>query len=300
MTTKALLLTLALPILPSFTDSVAAATIAVNCDAGGKLQTALNAAASGDTIQVTGVCRENISVRDELVRVTLDGQGVATIQATNAGATAIQVLGRNITIQRFTITGGRSGIGVLRGGSALIDGNTIQETAGTGILLHQNGHARIVNNTIQFNPNGGITVQENSMGRIGYLDAGGPMMGNVIRRNGIGVSVLRGGVASLTGNTISENDGAGVLVSGASHGDLAGNLIDANGEDGVVVTRNADVQLGEQPGILNPTNETTVPNGGYGLSCSQNASADGDLGTLVGTLGTRKFDSSCSNGQKIR
>jgi hypothetical protein len=91
-----------------------------------------------------------------------------------------------------------------------------------------------------------------------------------------------------------------VLVSGASHGDLAGNRIDANGEDGVVVTRNADVQLGDQPGILNQANETTVPNGGYGLSCSLNASADGDLGTLSGVQGTRKFDSSCSNGQKIR
>src|SRR5689334_2116679 len=118
-------------------NTAVAATVVVNCNAGGKIQTALNAAQSGDTILVSGICIENVSVRDELTRIVIDGQGSATIQGT-PGGTTVQVLGRNITIQRFTITGGRSGVGVLRGGSALIDGNTIQETAGTGILIHQN------------------------------------------------------------------------------------------------------------------------------------------------------------------
>ena len=159
------------------------------------------------------------------------------------------------------------------------------------------------NNThpILCNPNTGITVQESSIARIGFLDLAGPVAGNVIQRNGIaGVIVQRGGVASLAGNAISENDGPGVLVSGASHGDLAGNRIDRNGSDGVLVTQNSDVQLGGEPSILEPPNETTIRNGGFGLRCSLNSSADGSLGTLTGVQGVRRFDSSCSNGPKIQ
>src|SRR5262245_26288715 len=249
----------------------AAATLTVNCNAGGKIQTALNAAANGDTILVSGVCNENVTVRDELTRLTIDGQGdptaqAATVQATDS-ADAFQVLGRNITIKRFTIKGGRSGIGVLRGGSALIDSNTIQECL-TGIMVHQNGHARIVGNTIQLNANAGIGVQESSIARIGYLDNRGPVFGNTIQKNGgPGVIVQRGSAATLIGNTVSENRGPGVLVRGGAHADLAGNHVDGNDGDGVAVDLNSDVQLGEQGGIFDPPNETTVPNGGAGLRC---------------------------------
>jgi parallel beta-helix repeat protein len=294
-------LTFTLLLVPCLANNAVAATVAVNCDAGGKIQTALNTAQSGDTILISGICNENISIRDELARITIDGQGTATINAPSTAAAVVTVLGRNITIKGFTITGGRAGFNVLRGGSALIDTNTIQDSVGAGILVLQNGHARIINNTIQFNPNSGITVQENSNSRIGFLDLAGPLAGNVIQRNGVaGVILQRGGVASLVGNTISENDGPGVLVSGASHGDLSNNHIDRNASDGVLVTQNSDVQLGGEPGILNPPNETTVPNGGFGLRCSLNASVDGSLGTLSGVQGVRRFDSSCSNGPKIQ
>lgn len=289
-----------LPLMLALPGTGAAATLTVDCNAGGRVQAALNIAVSGDTILVHGVCNESLSVRDELARLTIDGQGTATVHGTDSAATVFQVLGRNITIKRFTITGGRSAIGVLRGGSALIDTNTIQES-GNGIVVHQNGHARIVNNTIQFNTNAGISIQESSIARIGYLDVGGPLIGNVIRNNGgPGVIVQRGSAAALTGNTISDNEGPGVLVTGGAHADLASNGIDANGSDGVVVTLNSDVQLGDQAGILDPPNETTVPNGGFGLRCSLNASAGGSLGTLTGLQGAQKFDSSCANGPKIK
>src|SRR6266568_1310965 len=202
----------------------APATVAVDCDAGGKIQTALNAAQSGDTFLVHGVCNENVSVRDELARITIDGQGSATIHGPSSAAATITVLGRNITIKGFTITGGRQGFNVLRGGSALIDSNTIQESAGIGIIVLQIGHARIVNNTIQFNPGGGISVQENSFARIGFLDLGGPALGNTVRKNGVaGVIVQSTSGAALVGNSVSENDGPGVSVKGASQSHLAAN-----------------------------------------------------------------------------
>ena len=102
-----------------------------------------------------GVCNENVTVRDELTRITIDGQGSATIHGPSPAAAVIQVLGRNITIKRFTITGGRQGFSVLRGGSVLIDSNTIEDSAGAGIWCTRTLSARIVNNAIQFNPNTG-------------------------------------------------------------------------------------------------------------------------------------------------
>ncbi|MCA1560272.1 MAG: right-handed parallel beta-helix repeat-containing protein [Acidobacteria bacterium] len=216
---------------------------------------------------------------------------------------AVLVAGRNITLRGFTITGGRNGVAVLRGGTALIDSNVIRESAENGINVAQHSYARIVNNTIQLHPAAGIRVLENSFARIGFLDLENPVSrGNVIANNGPlgGVIVQRSAGASLVGNSISGNEGPGVSVMAASHADLAGNQIDGNGADGVSVTQHSFAQLGEGPGIFSPPNETGAPNLGYGLSCSLNSAVDGQLGTLTGAAGQRRFDSSCANGPKIK
>jgi parallel beta-helix repeat protein len=275
----------------------------VDCGAGDRIQTAVDAARPGETILVRGVCAESVRILDEVTRITLDGQGSAIVRSVNPTSNTILVAGRNITIRGFTITGGRNGVAVLRGGTVTIDGDTIQENSENGINVAQHSYARIVNSTIQFNAAAGIRVLENSFARIGFLDLETPTpMGNVIRKNGAagGVLVQRSAGASLLGNNISENDGPGVSVRAASHADLAGNHVDGNGADGVAVTQNSFVQLGDVPGILNPPNGTSIPNVGFGLSCSINSSADGQLGTLTGTQGEKRFDGSCSNGPKIK
>jgi hypothetical protein len=279
-----------------------AATLTVNCDTGGKIQAAVDAAHPGDVIQVTGVCNENVRFNDEVSRITLDGKGTATIHGPNSTVNTITIRGRGITITGFTITGGRNGVGVIVGGAATIQGNTIQETGETGINVAQHSYARIIGNTIQLNPDVGIRVLESSYARIGFLDlADAAANGNLIRGNGAaGVLVQRSGGASLVGNTISENAGAGVAVRDGSHADVAGNSVDRNDADGIEVTENSDVKLGDEPGILNAANETTIPNNGFGLRCSANSSAGGSLGTLSGVQGETKFDSSCANGPKIK
>jgi parallel beta-helix repeat protein len=280
-----------------------AATVTVDCDAGGKIQTAIDAARPGDTIQVSGVCNENVRFNDEVSRITLDGQRTATIHGPNPAANAITIRGRGITISGFIITGGRNGVGVLMGGAATIQGNTIQDTAENGINVAQHSYARIIGNTIQFNPDAGIRVLESSSARIGFLDLADPAPnGNDIRRNGTvgGVLVQRSASASLVGNIIDNNDGPGVTVTGGSHAVLAANTIDGNASDAIAVAQSSGVQLGDEPGILNPLNETTVLNGGFGLRCSFNSSTGGGLGTIAGVQGLIKFDSSCSNGPKIK
>jgi hypothetical protein len=268
------------------TASAQAATITVDCNAGVKVQTAIDAAKPGDKIVVSGVCNENVRILDEVARITLDGQGSATIHGPNSGANTILVAGRNITIQGFTISGGRNGVAVVRGAMALIDSNTIQESAENGINVAQHSFAGILNTTVQLNHDAGIRMLDSSFARIGFMDLAQPARGNTIRQNGAaGVLVDWSSGASLAANSISDNDGPGVSVTGASQAELAGNHIDGNRSDGVAVSQNSFVQLGDWPGLLNPPNDTTVPNAGFGFHCSLNSSASGFLATLNGTEG---------------
>ena len=297
---------LAMTVVVLMSTSVARAeTVAVNCDGGQRLQATIDQARPGDTIVVSGFCAENVVIREEAMRITLDGQGAATIHGRLPGPPTIVVLGRGITIRGFTITGGRAGVTVIRGGTAVIDSNTIKETgiggqpgSGDGVNIAQGGsYAQIINNTIQFNAVAGIRVMEASFARIGFLDPADPVLrGNVIQNNGaVGVLLDRSSGASIAGNTISGNAGPGVSVGGASYALLAANRVDANSSNGVTVRQNSAVQLGGGAGLLDPPNDTEVRNQGFGISCALNSSVDGRLATLTGTAGALSMDSSCAS-----
>ncbi|MGH8649603.1 MAG: hypothetical protein ACREUP_09915, partial [Burkholderiales bacterium] len=63
-----------------------AATVSVDCDAGGSISAALANVKPGDTVLVSGTCKEQVSFNPELVRITLDGQKKTTIQHPGKGA----------------------------------------------------------------------------------------------------------------------------------------------------------------------------------------------------------------------
>ena len=73
---------------------IGAATVNVDCGAGGAVGPILNALKTGDVVLVQGTCQENILIRAQLQDVTLDGQHKATIKARDPSQPAIQVLGR--------------------------------------------------------------------------------------------------------------------------------------------------------------------------------------------------------------
>jgi hypothetical protein len=76
---------------------VSAATIPVNCSCG-SLQAAIDSAVAGDVIQVSGTCNENILIRNEKQRITVDGLGSATINGTNVNSPAVNVRGKGILL----------------------------------------------------------------------------------------------------------------------------------------------------------------------------------------------------------
>src|SRR5512135_2899708 len=102
-----------------------AATIPVNCPSD-SLQSAINLAQPGDTVQVSGSCSENILVRNEKQRISIDGGGSATITAATNLSPTFNVRGKGILIQGLTISGGSDGIEVNRGSNVVINNNEIK------------------------------------------------------------------------------------------------------------------------------------------------------------------------------
>lgn len=98
------------------------ASFTVDCDAGQTIQGALGGnLIPGDTLLVSGMCDENVTLSAAKAELTLDGQR----SATNVGATingGITIIGRAITVKGFTVTGGvgRTLISVTDGATAVL------------------------------------------------------------------------------------------------------------------------------------------------------------------------------------
>jgi parallel beta-helix repeat protein len=271
----------------------------VICDreAPGALQKAIDNAGPGDTIRVSGTCHENVTIPEGTDSITLDGGGGTTIDGPDPALNVILVRGRGITITGFTITGGRVGIDIGRGASAVIDGNTIEGTGRFGITVGAFGTANIANTTIQNNPGHGILLTGNSFAFIGFRTADDTVASpNVIRDNGLnGITVTFSSSARIVGNTISGNLRNGISVDRGSQANISDNTIDGNGQNGIFVTENSGVNLGSDTGggIFDAPNRTTANNGLSGIVCRLGGYANGRLGTLNGNSAATNVGASC-------
>ncbi len=297
-----------------------AATIEVDCSSA-SLQAAVEKAKPGDTLSVSGTCKENLVIHEEVARITLDGQGKATIEGADAGKRIIEVRGRGITIKGFTITGGRIGVLVTRGGHAVIDGNTVQGAASNGIVVARHSSASIANNTVQNNGRQGIavngssarignnTVKNNGSFGIVINDTSAVMVGvfgvndrttspNIIENNRTGIIVGYSSSARIVGNTIRNNKRAGIIVNRSSSL-ISSNKIDGNGRNGIMI-QNSNVSLGRRRGsrIIALPNSSTSNNSGAGIKCRGNSSVSGRLGSLKGEEGAKDIDPSCVDSLK--
>jgi len=277
-----------------------AATFQLVCGQKRTITEALRRLPPGDTLSVSGACSENVQIPEQVLNITLDGQGTATINGPNPSDATILVRGNGITIRNFaSITGGETGITVTRGAAAIIDNNVIQSTGGNGISVVQSSSARIINNTIQGNPGTGIVVTESSSARIGFnmLDDTEASPNLIQNNKEDGIVVTRSSSARIVGNTISGNTENGVLITRVSHGDVSSNTINSNGGDGIFVSRNSGVNLGEDTGsgIFDSPNTTNSNNVGVGIRCVINSYGDGRIGTLNGASGPFSFVANCVN-----
>ena len=265
------------------------------------LQPVIFAAANNATITVTGTCNENIVVPPTKVGLIINGQGSATISGPNTtSVAAVQILGFNITLKGFTVTGGLDGVWIVSGGMGRIDSCTVSGGARHGITIGS-GEGRIYGSTVSGNPVCGISVSEGAVGRIGYNNGWDTVaVANTIQDNqGPGICVSRSSTARIVGNTIKGNGGDGITIDRASQADVAGNTIDDNAQNGVRVLGNSGLNLGNATGSTmfdqpNSTN-TGLKNGSAGIRCSLGGYVDGRRGTLKGAAGQIVIGSGCIN-----
>ncbi len=269
--------------------------VSISCSSD-SLQSAINNALTGQTLSVSGTCNENVLVRNDKVRVFLEGGGTATINASDPTRPAIDVRGKAVSIRHFTITGGSSGIEVERGSNAVIEQNIIQNTFGSGVAVRQQAFAVLTNNTIQNNAGDGVLINEGAAARIGFNSGSEPSPSpNTIQMNGgNGITIAGSSSARVVGADINNNGRHGIRVMSEAQADISNNAINSNGGDGINVTLNSSVQFGEDPGLFAAANSGTG-NGGFGISCDFGAVLDGLRGTLTGNMGPTRIDPSCQN-----
>jgi len=283
-----------------------AATIAVDCDAGNTIAAALASVKPGDTVLVSGTCREHVNIAPEITRITLDGQKKTTIQYPGGQQTSPHALynrGKEITIKGFTVTGGQDGIHLSGPASAVIDGNLVTKNSGRGIHIDKGSIARILNTTVEGSGGIGIDVTGASYAYIGVFIPRVPALApNIIRNNGgPGINIERTSGAWIVGNTISGNKESGIAVHRNAQADVIANTINANGGDAINVSYGSGVNFDSEPRKDGP-NQTAAGqvNGGVAIRCTIGGYVDGPLGTLAGTQGAKVFDNSCADRVTVR
>ncbi len=274
-----------------------AATVAVDCDAGNTITAALAGVKPGDTVLVSGTCKEQVSFAPEMVRITLDGQKKTTIQHPGGSAPSphtVFIRGKDITVKGITVVGGLDGIHLSGPASAELDGNVISKAGRAGIHIDKGSIVRVINSTIQENGAYGIDITGASYAYIGLRIPRIPaLQPNTIRNNnGAGINIERTSGAWIVGNTISNNKGSGIIVHRNAQADIMANAINANGGDAITATYNGGINFKSEPRSDGP-NQTTQENGGAGIRCSVGGYVDGPLGTLGGKQGAKAFDSGC-------
>jgi nitrous oxidase accessory protein NosD len=276
-------------------------TVTIGGSSYGSIQAAIAAADPYQTIQISGTCSENLFISElkDYIRLIGSGPATATIQGTNSDQPTITTIGKGTLIQALTITGLYDAIQVIRGGTAFIEGNTIEGTGRHGVVVAMNSFAHLLGNTIQDNAGDGVVADTNSLVRVGIRSsADSAAILNTIRGNLNGVTVARSSTAQIVGNEIRNNSNDGIRVAKVSQADISGNVIEGNGRNGILVTQNSGVNLGRDTGegIFDLPNSTIVPNGAYGLQCEIGGYADGRLGTLNG--GVKKDPKSATSFTK--
>ena len=277
--------------------SANAATVSVDCDAGNSIMAALGGVKPGDTVLVSGTCKEQVSFAPEMVRITLDGQKKTTIQHPGKGAPSphtVFIQGKGITIKGITVVGGLDGIHLSGPASAELDGNVVVKAARAGIHIDKGSVVRVLNTTVQQSGAMGIDITGASYAYIGVRIPRLPALSpNTIRNNaGPGVNIERSSGAWIVGNTISDNKGSGILVHRNSQADVMANVINANGGDGITASYSGGVNLKSEPRNDGP-NQTAQENGGVAIRCTTGGYVEGPLGTLAGKQGAKAIEHGC-------
>lgn len=270
---------------------------AVDCDNGGVIMQALEKLRPGDTLLISGTCRENVEISDGFHHITLEGKGAGAINAPLNTLDALRIYGDQITVRGLTISGGRDGINLRGAMGAVIEQNILENNAGAGLNIHRISWATVKDNVIRGNGTFGIMVYENSSARIGFTENAQPEPSpNIIEGNGnFGIFVSRSSQADIAGNVIRGNRNNGIQVDRNSQAEIGSNTIDQNTGNAVNALFGAGVNLGTPGGARWQLrqNTSTIANTRFAIGCSTGGYVTGSIGALMATMGPKSIASGC-------
>lgn len=210
-------------------------------DGGASLQTAISAAATGDTLQVRGRCVGNYTVTNS--SLTLAGRATGKSQAAidgGASGSVLAISGGSITLTDLVITNGL----------ASTSGGGIRSI---GAVLTLNGSTSVNSNTTTsggggiYNINGSIVLNDSASVKGNTADVGGGIASD-------GGSVVMNGLSSVTAN--ASHRGGGIYTS---YGTIALNGSAAvSGNTATLVTGGIYYQTGAGGGIASDGGHTTL------------------------------------------
>ena len=196
------------------------------------IQAAVNAASSGNTIQVsTGIYTENVYITKKVI---LKGSTInATIHALDTTLPSIRIIsgGSGTTITGFTITGATndSGLLVYNVTNCNITGNIVTgnglNNGYNGIWLYYANSTNVTGNTVTNNGLNGIEVTYTKNNKIS---------GNTVNSNlADGIYSYYSNNGTISGNTANSNDYNGIGLYNSNSAIITGNTANSNGYDGI-------------------------------------------------------------------
>ena len=216
-----------------------------------KIQDAINATESGDTVYVYGgEYNENIVI-NKAINLRGDNKDTTVIDGSKSGA-VISIYAEDASVSGFTIRNSGSnyyeagicinsnhntisennicfnnhdGIWLYRSSNNVIRNNNITNNSESGVaFLPSSNYNNIINNIITSN-SGGIWLSDSSNNNINQ---------NTITKNGVGISFGDSSNNTISANTIADNYDSGIWHSGSSENNVfSGNNIKNSGRYGI-------------------------------------------------------------------
>lgn len=261
---------IALALIMMFMGSATAKVINVDCTGSGdytSIQSAINSASNGDTIQVAPcIYRENVVV-DKSVSLIGADRNTTIIEGGGSG-NVVKVITDNNVISGFTVQNGYCGI-ILTGNKNTITNNKANSNSECGILLYSSNNT-IVNNTalnngigihLKGSPNNTILSNKVSNNEYGIWLYHSPsidtkIVGNILDSNRYGIYFLDSVNNSLVANNTVSNNDYGIYLASSSNNTIMSNKVLNNRLEGISIDSSSNNTI---------TNNNVVNNPSYGI-----------------------------------
>jgi len=249
------------------------AAVPFNCEHGRSLQVAIDCAAPGETLQLSGTCSGPLLIKGK--SLTLAGKPGAVVDG--SGQDAITVIGpAHVTLSNLTVQNGQNGINASGGAELSILNTKVQKNKVMGILLSGASSAALSGAATDLNGVNGIDAEGSSASRVNgsYESSSNGVFG--VNINGSSSFTLSGAQVSVSQNTLGIQIGtsASAFIS-----DAATTVnVSRNVTTGLTIVSGAHmVDFG---GAIN-----TTGNGVHGVSVDSKAGLDLDAAATLTSSG---------------